>query len=113
MTVIQLTARQLTHPAILRAQEIYSERDRDNRLRDLTEAETAFLASVHLAGMMRAKFVGDAVRDYGDGTELYWIVVHLADAQRRRDLSLAMEVLEASVEAEDLLEEIQHAMAAE
>lgn len=113
MTVIPLTARQLTHPAILRAQEVVNERDENNRYRDLTEAETTFLESVHLAGKRRTETVGGAVLAWGDRTEAYWCVVRLADAQQKDDLSLALEVFEASVEAEDLLEEVQLAMAAE
>jgi hypothetical protein len=111
--VVPLTARQLTHPAILRAQEIYNERDEDNRLRDLTEAETTFLASVHLAGARRTETVGGAVLAWGDRTEAYWCVFRMAAAQEKDDLSLALEVFESSVEADDLLEEIQRAMAAE
>lgn len=110
--VIPLTARQLTHPAILRAQEIYNERGEDNRLRDLTEAEHIFLASVAAVAGRHTKIVGAACKFWGDRTEAYWIVVRLADAQQKDDLSLALEVFEASVEAEDLLDEIQLAMAA-
>lgn len=113
MTVVQLTARQLTHPAILRAQEIWNASDEDNRYRDLTEAETTFLASVHEAGKRRSETVGGAVLAWGDRTEAYWCVYRLAAAQQRDDLSLALEVFEASVEAEDLMDEIQLAMAAE
>jgi hypothetical protein len=114
MTVVQLkTARQLTHPAISRAQEINAERNEDNRLRDLTEAETTFLASVRLAGMRRTKYVGDAVRQWGDLTEDYWRVVRLANNQERADLTLAMRIFQASVEADDELDEILFATAAE
>lgn len=106
-------ARQLTHPAILRAQEVFNMRDEQDRLRDLTDAETVFLASVHVAGMRRAQAVGIAVKLWGDLTEGYWCAVRLADAQERDDLSLALEIFEASVDAEDQLDEIELAMAAE
>lgn len=101
------------HPAVRRSIEVYNSRDADDKLRDLTDAETTFLASVHLAGMRRTETVGAAVKMWGDRTEAYRCVVRLADAQQRDDLSLALEVFEASVEAEDLLDEIQLAMAAE
>lgn len=101
------------HPAINRAIEIYNSRDDGDRLRDLTDAETTFLASVHLIGMRRAKYVGDAVRQWGDRTEAYWSVVHMADRQRADDLSHALEVFEASIDAQDEVEEIELAMAAE
>lgn len=101
------------HPAIRRAIEVYNSRDDGNRLRDLTDAEATFLASVHLARTRRTETVGGAVMAWGDRTEAYWCVVRLADAQLRDDLSLALEVFEASIEAEDELEEIQLAMAAE
>lgn len=101
------------HPAIRRSIEVYNERGENDRLRDLTEAETTFLASVHLAGMRRTETVGAAVKAWGDRTEAYWCVVRLAAAQERNDLTLALEVFEASVEADDLLEEIELTMAAE
>jgi hypothetical protein len=111
MTVIPLAAR--THPAILRAQEVYNSRDDGNRLRDLTDAEATFLASVHLITTQRAKSVGIAVRQFGDLTEAYWCVVRLADAQERDDLTHALEVFEAGVDADDEVEEVELAMAAE
>lgn len=103
----------MTHPAIIRAQEIYNARDQDNRYRDLTDAETTFLAAVHLAGTRCSQTIGSAVRTWGDNTEAYWCVVRLARAQEADDLTLALEIFDASIDAEDQLEEIELAMAAE
>lgn len=101
------------HPAVRRSIEVYNSRDADDKLRDLTDAETTFLASVHLAGMRRAETVGASARQWGRETEAHRCVERLAAAKERDDLSLALEVFEASVEAEDLLDEIQLATAAE
>jgi hypothetical protein len=107
-----LTARQLTHPAILRAQEVHNEREEGGALRDLTDAETVFLAAVHIAGMRCVQTIGHAVRQWGDRSEAYWCVVRLARAQEADDLSLALEIFENSVEAADEALEIEM-MAAE
>lgn len=101
------------HPAINRSIEIYNSRDEGDQLRDLTDAETTFLASVHLITMRRAKYVGNAVRQWGDLTEAYWCAVRLADRQQADELSLALEIYESSVEALDLIDEIELAQAAE
>lgn len=107
------TARQLTHRAILRAQEVNNERDENNRLRDLTDAEATFLASVHLIGMRRVQTVGIAAREHGYLSEAHQCAEFLAARQERDELTLALEVFEASVEASDLVDEIELAEAAE
>lgn len=108
-----MTPARAEHPAIIRSIEIYNSRDDGNRLRDLTDAEATFLASVHLIGMQHAETVGIAVRAWGDLTEAYWCVVRLADRQQAADLSHALEVFEASIDAEDEVEEIELMAAAE
>lgn len=102
MTAPSITARQLTHPAILRSQEVYNARGEDNRLRDLTDAEAVFVAAVHLAGTRRTETVGFAISNFGYGSEAHSAAVRLADRQEKAELSLALEIFEASVEAEEL-----------
>lgn len=106
MTVIPLTARQLTHPAILRAVQVYA------REGDLTSAEETFLRAVRAADVKKTATLEQAGRDWGFGSIAWDAVKTLSSRKRDADYARALEVFEASVEAEDLLDEIQLTMAA-
>jgi hypothetical protein len=94
-----------THPAILKAQEIY------DRLGDLEPGQQALLTAVYRFTMECARTKGEAVRQWGDGSQAYDAVAYLADRKQAAGLAAALEQFEQSFEDHDEIEEIELAMA--
>lgn len=97
----------MTHPAILKAQELYDEP------RDLETHEQTLIADVNRITMECARNKGSAIRAWGLGSIGADAVANLANSQQTERLTLALERYSLAVEAQDEVEEIELAEAAE
>jgi hypothetical protein len=90
-----------THPAILRAQEIY------DRPGDLASHEQTLLSAVHRITTECTRTKGEAIQAWGDGSRAFAAVAFLAERKQADRLSCALERYEQAVEAGDEVLEIE------
>jgi|HubBroStandDraft_3_1064219.scaffolds.fasta_scaffold644054_1 hypothetical protein len=81
-----------THPAILKAQEIYE------RHGDLAPHEQVLLTAVHQATMAAIRTRARAQHDYGYGSKTYLATAFTADGKEKEDLAKALAVYREALE---------------
>ncbi len=96
-----------THPAILKAQELY---DREG---DLDANEETLVSEVNRINRRKSIAYGAAQTVYGDIPKQYRACLIIADEKARNELDRAMTAYEQGLEFQDELEEVELAMAAE
>jgi hypothetical protein len=107
MTAPAHTSAAGSHPAILRAVQVYAKEG------DLTQAEQDFLIAVRRADVAYLESINTANRLFGGGSWAWEATKYLAARQRNDDYSHALESYEASIDATDEVDEIELATAAE
>jgi hypothetical protein len=94
-----------THPALLRAQEIF------DLPGDLNPDQAQFLNDVHRIGWDKVRDYQTAQRVWGDAPKMLLACQITADKHCSDDLALALDRYEQSIEAQDELLDIAFAMA--
>ncbi len=79
-----------THPALLKAQEVYA------KAGDLTPHQQTFLTAVHRITMIAIRTRATAQHDFGYGSKTYLATSYLAANKERDDLTAALELFNAS-----------------
>lgn len=96
-----------THPAVTIAQTIYDLPD------DLNADQQTFLSAVHRITMECARRKGDAMQAHGNGSPAYIAAYEAAERKQADHLAEVLDRYEASVAAQDELEDIELEVAAE
>ncbi len=94
----------MTHPAILKAQDVYDIEG------DLDDNEQAFLAAVNVIRDRKTAAYRAAQLIWGDIPRQYRSCLIIADEKERNELDRALTAYEQSLEFQDELEEVELAM---
>jgi hypothetical protein len=87
----------VTHPALIRAKEIWSERDQQTgHFADLPLDKSMFLLAVHRATRFRAYTINNAIESFGYGSSAHEAVVNMANNKESDDLTAALKRYEAA-----------------